>query len=137
MVRTRIIEIPLCDLCNRDGAVYRVVPIANGEAFTICRCDRHVEKLRKEGGEESPIKSSVATDIEVASARRATIKARLLTAINNNPGLHPREYAEMIGASSDSVSTAAVRLKRDGLIKMVGATSSSRYYPKETDEQEG
>lgn len=60
-MRVRTIEVPLCDLCTRDGVMFQVLdPTGQFTAFTIVRCDRHLDKLRAsaEAEEQVPTKGT-------------------------------------------------------------------------------
>ncbi len=132
-MRTRIVEIPLCDLCNRDGVPYAVTMVGGGggDRFIIHRCDKHIEKLRRESGEtESPGEYDEVTIVASNQLKqRASIRDRLFEAIKNNPGMKPREYADIIGVSTGTIGRGARELVAMGLIKAVGNTSNRTYHP--------
>lgn len=64
-------------------------------------------------------------------SHRVTQKGReLLKIIKNNPGLHTREYAELLGISSEAVSSRVITLKKLDKIRSEGKTSGIKYYLK-------
>jgi hypothetical protein len=130
-MRTRTIEIPLCDVCPNDGIVLRVVAVASPdiEPFTIVRCQKHIQRLRIESEAEQVITGNGN------GKDRAWRREQLMKLIKANPGLHPREYAELTGATGAAISAAGKRLRDMGLIRIEGSRTSSRYYP--VDEKNG
>lgn len=56
-------------------------------------------------------------------------RKRLLEAINANPGLYSREYADALRLSKTAVSAASARLTADGLIRKTGQTQATRLFP--------
>lgn len=117
-MKTRTVEIPVCDRCSRDGVLLRVVPIdADLEAFVIVRCERHVEALRAEAGAELELEAS-----SNGHAKPAVDKAVAL--VTRKPGRSSAEYVEA-GTSRYALAGAV----RDGLLRAEGRTSARRYYP--------
>jgi hypothetical protein len=117
-VKTRTVEIPVCDRCTRDGLLLQVVPIDSDlEAFVIVRCERHVEALRAEAGAELEAEASPN-----GRASRAVEKAVRL--VERKPGRSSGQYV-----SAGTTRYALARAVEAGLIRAEGQTSARRYYP--------
>lgn len=124
-MRTRVVEVPLCDRCNSDGRLFQVIPVNGDDPFTVCRCDKHEAALRAEASTEETVKDLVLH--RGNGARRRQVMALVL----EHPGLAPRKYAEMLGVSSGSVTAAGRTLKEKGFIRTEGERAAVRYFPAE------
>lgn len=117
-MKTRVVEVPVCDKCSRDGEVLMVMS-ADGEAFPICRCSTHTERLRAEGeatGHEAPARRDVV-------GREAA--DRLVMVIKDSPGLRPGDYARQLGFTPQRVGLMARQLAAKGVITV----ENRRYTP--------
>ena len=61
--------------------------------------------------------------------KETKLSKELLDAIKTMPGLHPREYGDLLGVSGQIISSRVARLKRQGKIKTEGGRQSTRYWP--------
>lgn len=137
MMKTRTIEIPVCDLCSRDGEVYRVSPeFPTAKAsFAIVRCARHIERLERDGSEEQAEKEPPSKNNHTPIPELAE---QLYQEVVKEPGLSPREYGERLGVTSrDQINRSASRLKSQGRLQSKGSTVATRYYTRPQKAKKG
>ncbi len=119
-MKTRIVEIPLCDKCDRDGVPYRVSPMmSSDDAFVIYRCDAHIKQLRSETGD--------ATDDSLTPKQKA-----LLDAVMASPGGTSREYASSQSTTPKAVHEMAKVLHSKGCLTFKVVDGVTHYYPVDT-----
>lgn len=61
---------------------------------------------------------------------------RLLDAIAERPGLHPRDYAEVLNKTGSATSGVGRALVKRGLVQTTGNRQSARYFPKDWNTEQ-
>jgi hypothetical protein len=141
-MKTRLVEIPVCDNCSRDGELYMVTPLSGtGQAVRICKCEKHLLKLVQEAsvtnngssnGQE-PAAEDMPPDEEPEPEEPkpeqpktgrlfkplTDLALTLLEKIDQQSGLTFKEYRALMGRSDGStLGLAPTALAERGLIRI-------------------
>lgn len=117
-MKTRLVEVPVCDRCSQEGEIYVVSTLA-GDGFTIVRCERHIERLQREAdvtGVDVTGHEAV-TEVHVDS-REAALEALIIA----RPGLRPGEYGVELDMTPQAVGKVARALRAKGTVEVDGKT---------------
>ena len=71
-----------------------------------------------------------------STAELAVLREKLVAAVHEHPGESMKTLAAQVGASPRELQGAALRLKREGSLRVVGKRQFTRYFPATETSQE-
>jgi hypothetical protein len=118
-MKTRTVEIPICDRCSQDGELYVICDITGAPLLKIARCERHLHRLSQE--------AAVTNEGRPAPAL-APAASLLLDLIRAEPGLSNAEYIARHPESKATWGRAPMSLEERGLISCTTDEEGNRHY---------
>lgn len=142
-MRTRTVEIPLCELDTRDGVPLKVTDPRTGQTFVIVRCEAHIARMAQEAASENGNGAEPPERLPIPRLPRASGSRRggtglqglddrsvaLLRAVVQEPGLPPREYASRVGLERRVGVHRGTTLRQRGLITSEGQRERATWLP--------